>query len=179
MYELEKQVGPLAKQSETARIYLKHRDTLKQYDANMYLMSFYQLKKDSADIDDKIDIVSAQLKDSQENFEKIKSAYAEMEALMEQYDQKIAEDQEVCNQQALEKQRLEGTRNVFVSKLEGIAGKEEQFDMLIEDAQKSLGEKQQLLEDNKKELETLEEELKHLEQHKNSSEEELMRCPAW
>ena len=173
LYELEKQVGPLAKQSETARIYLKHRDTLKQYDANMYLMSFYQLKKDSADIDDKIDIVSAQLKDSQENFEKIKSAYAEMEALMEEYDQKIAEDQEVCNQQALEKQRLEGTRNVFVSKLEGIAGKEEQFDMLIEDAQKSLGEKQQLLEDNKKELETLEEELKHLEQHKNSSEEEL------
>ena len=173
LYELEKQVGPLAKQSETARIYLKHRDTLKQYDANMYLMSFYQLKKDSADIDDKIDIVSAQLKDSQENFEKIKSAYAEMEALMEQYDQKIAEDQEVCNQQALEKQRLEGTRNVFVSKLEGIAGKEEQFDMLIEDAQKTLGEKQQLLEDNKKELETLEEELKHLEQHKNSSEEEL------
>ena len=173
LYELEKQVGPLAKQSETARIYLKRRDTLKQYDANMYLMSFYQLKKDSADIDDKIDIVSAQLKDSQENFEKIKSAYAEMEALMEQYDQKIAEDQEVCNQQALEKQRLEGTRNVFVSKLEGIAGKEEQFDMLIEDAQKSLGEKQQLLEDNKKELETLEEELKHLEQHKNSSEEEL------
>ena len=173
LYELEKQVGPLAKQSETARIYLKHRDTLKQYDANMYLMSFYQLKKDSADIDGKIDIVSAQLKDSQENFEKIKSAYAEMEALMEQYDQKIAEDQEVCNQQALEKQRLEGTRNVFVSKLEGIAGKEEQFDMLIEDAQKSLGEKQQLLEDNKKELETLEEELKHLEQHKNSSEEEL------
>ena len=173
LYELEKQVGPLAKQSETARIYLKHRDTLKQYDANMYLMSFYQLKKDSADIDDKIDIVSAQLKDSQENFEKIKSAYAEMEALMEQYDQKIAEDQEVCNQQALEKQRLEGNRNVFVSKLEGIAGKEEQFDMLIEDAQKSLGEKQQLLEDNKKELETLEEELKHLEQHKNSSEEEL------
>ena len=173
LYELEKQVGPLAKQSETARIYLKQRDTLKQYDANMYLMSFYQLKKDSADIDDKIDIVSAQLKDSQENFEKIKSAYAEMETLMEQYDQKIAEDQEVCNQQALEKQRLEGTRNVFVSKLEGIAGKEEQFDMLIEDAQKSLGEKQQLLEDNKKELETLEEELKHLEQHKNSSEEEL------
>ncbi|MFR7663756.1 MAG: chromosome segregation protein SMC [Coprococcus sp.] len=172
LYELEKQVN-FAKQGETARIYLKHRDTLKQYDANMYLMSFYQLKKDSADIDDKIDIVSAQLKDFQENFEKIKSAYAEMEALMEQYDQKIAENQEVCNQQALEKQRLEGTRNVFVSKLEGIAGKEEQFDMLIEDAQKSLGEKQQLLEDNKKELETLEEELKHLEQHKNSSEEEL------
>jgi len=173
LYELEKQVGPLAKQSETARIYLQHRDTLKQYDANMYLMSFYQLKKDSADIDDKIEIVSAQLKDSQENFEKIKSAYAEMEALMEQYDQQIAEDQEVCSQQALEKQRLEGSRNVFVSKLEGIAGKEEQFDTLIREAQKSLEEKEALSGTNQKELERLEEELKNLEQHKNSSEEEL------
>ena len=57
LYELEKQVGPLEKQSETARIYLKHRDTLKQYDANMYLLSFYQLKKDSAAIDEKMNIV--------------------------------------------------------------------------------------------------------------------------
>ena len=121
LYELEKQVGPLEKQSETARIYLKHRDTLKQYDANMYLLSFYQLKKDSAAIDEKMDIVSTQLKDSQENFEKIKSAYAQMEALMEQYDQKISQDQEVCNQQALEKQRLEGGKNVLVSKTDGIS----------------------------------------------------------
>ena len=61
LYELEKQVGPLEKQSETARIYLRHRDTLKQYDANMYLMSFYQLKQDSAAIDEKINIISTQL----------------------------------------------------------------------------------------------------------------------
>ena len=113
LYELEKQVGPLEKQSETARIYLKHRDTLKQYDANMYLLSFYQLKKDSAAIDEKMDIVSTQLKDSQENFEKIKSAYAQMEALMEQYDQKISQDQEVCNQRFHLQGQRQGSEDQF------------------------------------------------------------------
>ena len=43
----------------------------------------------------------------------------------EQYDQKISQDQEVCNQQALEKQRLEGGKNVLVSKTDGISSKEE------------------------------------------------------
>ena len=173
LYELEKQVGPLEKQSETARIYLKHRDTLKQYDANMYLLSFYQLKKDSAAIDEKMDIVSTQLKNSQENFEKIKSAYAQMEALMEQYDQKISQDQEVCNQQALEKQRLEGGKNVLVSKTDGISSKEEQFDALILEAEAGIEEKKKLSEESEKELKALEEELQELEHHKNSSEEAL------
>lgn len=173
LYELEKQVGPLEKQSETARIYLKHRDTLKQYDANMYLLSFYQLKKDSAAIDEKMDIVSTQLKASQENFEKIKSAYAQMEALMEQYDQKISQDQEVCNQQALEKQRLEGGKNVLVSKTDGISSKEEQFDALILETEAGIEEKKKLSEESEKELKALEEELQELEQHKNSSEEAL------
>ena len=173
LYELEKQVGPLEKQSETARIYLKHRDTLKQYDANMYLLSFYQLKKDSAAIDEKMDIVSTQLKNSQENFEKIKSAYAQMEALMEQYDQKISQDQEVCNQQALEKQRLEGGKNVLVSKTDGISSKEEQFDALILETEAGIEEKKKLSEESEKELKALEEELQELEHHKNSSEEAL------
>lgn len=173
LYELEKQVGPLEKQSETARIYLKHRDTLKQYDANMYLLSFYQLKKDSAAIDEKMDIVSTQLKDSRENFEQIKSAYAQMEALMEQYDQKISQNQEVCNQQALEKQRLEGGKNVLVSKTDGISSKEEQFDALILETEAGIEEKKKLSEESEKELKALEEELQELEQHKNSSEEAL------
>ena len=174
LYELEKQVGPLEKQSETARIYLKHRDTLKQYDANMYLLSFYQLKKDSAAIDEKMDIVSTQLKDSQENFEKIKSAYAQMEALMEQYDQKISQDQEVCNQQALEKQRLEGGKNVLVSKIDGISSKEEQFDALILETEAGIEEKKKLSEESEKELKALEEELQELEQHKNRTDEALI-----
>ena len=39
--ELEKQIGPLSRQSEAARTYLKKRDELKVFDVNMFLMEAY------------------------------------------------------------------------------------------------------------------------------------------
>ena len=36
--ELEKQLGPLERQSETAKVYLKKKETLKIYDVNMFLL---------------------------------------------------------------------------------------------------------------------------------------------
>ena len=36
--ELEKQVEPLGKQAEKARVYLKHRETLKALDVNVFLL---------------------------------------------------------------------------------------------------------------------------------------------
>ena len=36
--ELEKQVGPLERQSEKAREYLKRKEELKTYDINMFLL---------------------------------------------------------------------------------------------------------------------------------------------
>ena len=43
--ELEKQVEPLRRQSETARIYLKKKEELKIYDINMFLMDTIRLKE--------------------------------------------------------------------------------------------------------------------------------------
>ena len=42
--ELEKQVGPLEKQSEKARQYLKYKDDLKRYDVNMFLLETDRIK---------------------------------------------------------------------------------------------------------------------------------------
>ena len=42
--ELEKQLGPLENQSETARQYLKKKETLKIYDVNMFLLETDRLQ---------------------------------------------------------------------------------------------------------------------------------------
>ena len=42
--ELEKQVGPLERQSEKAREYLKKKEELKTYDINMFLLEADRLK---------------------------------------------------------------------------------------------------------------------------------------
>ncbi len=48
--ELEKQVGPLQKQSEVAKEYLKKKESLKTFDINMFLMETSRLKEEIASI---------------------------------------------------------------------------------------------------------------------------------
>lgn len=173
LYELEKQVGPLARQSETAKVYLKYRDQLKQYDANMYLMSFHQLKENGAELEKKLKIVTDQLQSSREEYEKIKTTYGEMEALMEEYDRKIAAKQEICNRQAVEKQRLEGSRELHVSRIAGMDEKQAQYDALIRETRQKIADREKSVRDFEEELNALTEERSRLEKDKESSEEEL------
>lgn len=42
--ELEKQVGPLERQSEKAREYLKRKEELKTYDINMFLLEMERIR---------------------------------------------------------------------------------------------------------------------------------------
>ena len=49
--ELEKQIGPLEKQSEVAREYLKKKESLKTYDINLFLLETERLKKEIAAVD--------------------------------------------------------------------------------------------------------------------------------
>lgn len=43
--ELERQVGPLERQAETARAYLKKKEELKKYDINLFLLESDRLKE--------------------------------------------------------------------------------------------------------------------------------------
>ena len=54
MGELEKQFGPLQKQSETAKEYLKKREELKHYDINMFLVEMKRLKGQIRENDEKL-----------------------------------------------------------------------------------------------------------------------------
>ena len=52
--ELEKQIGPLERQSEKAREYLKKKEALKTYDINMFLLETERLKNLSGQVEDKL-----------------------------------------------------------------------------------------------------------------------------
>ena len=54
--ELEKQIGPLEKQSEVAKTYLRKKEELKTYDINMFLLETARLKAELAAVEEKIKI---------------------------------------------------------------------------------------------------------------------------
>ena len=87
--ELEKQTGPLFRQSEKAREYLKYRDALKALDIQMYLSEYGRLKADAAAYKEKTDIARGDLETSQKALEKTRAEYEALELRLEECHRKI------------------------------------------------------------------------------------------
>ena len=77
--ELEKQVGPLAKQSETAREYLKLKEELKRYEVNLFLTETQELKVQLREVESKDAIVTGDLEVTQKTSEQIRVTYEELD----------------------------------------------------------------------------------------------------
>ena len=77
--ELEKQVGPLAKQSETAREYLKLKEELKRYEVNLFLTETHELKVQLREVESKEQIVTGDLEETQKTSEQIRVTYEELD----------------------------------------------------------------------------------------------------
>ena len=60
--ELTRQLEPLERQSETAKIYLKKKEELKILDINMFLLEMERIRNDLAKVEDRYRIAEEQLK---------------------------------------------------------------------------------------------------------------------
>ena len=82
--ELEKQVGPLEKQSETAKKYLSYKEELKNYDINLFLLDVQSNGEKLKEVSEKIDIVTGDTEDTRELYEKTKENYESIEKYIEE-----------------------------------------------------------------------------------------------
>lgn len=93
--ELEKQVEPLGKQAEKARVYLKHRETLKALDVNVFLLESEKTRAQLSDTEEKYRIADGDFKDTTTRYEGIKEEYdriaTQIEALERQMEQARAQ----------------------------------------------------------------------------------------
>ena len=77
--ELEKQVGPLARQSETARKYLAYKEELKTYDVNLFLMESQGIREILKDLEEKTAIVNGDMEEATQASQRQKSEYDRLE----------------------------------------------------------------------------------------------------
>ena len=73
--ELERQVGPLKKQSERAREYLLLRDQLKDEDVKLFLLENQNLEKELKELDEKIEIAQREINEANQTLAKAKEKY--------------------------------------------------------------------------------------------------------
>ena len=105
--ELTRQLGPLERQSETARIYLKKKEELKLLDVNMFLIETKYIREQMTEVEEKYKNASEQLTQIQNSYEKTKEEYEEIERNLEELEEKIQILREKSNQNVLHKQQME------------------------------------------------------------------------
>lgn len=126
--ELEKQIGPLEKQSEVAREYLKKRDELKTYDINMFLVETERIKEQIREVNEKLQLAEGELKEAGERYSAMKAEYETVEEEMEEVDFSIENAKDQLNKTTLLKQQLEGQINVLKEQINTIRMNDEHYD---------------------------------------------------
>ncbi len=111
--ELEKQVGPLARQSEAARKYLALKDELKSYEVNQFLMESEDIRGRLGELDGKITIVSGDMEDAGQESERQKAEYDRLAGEIGELDGQIGQTTAALSQAQMLRQNLEGQINVL------------------------------------------------------------------
>ena len=104
--ELTRQLGPLEKQAETAKIYLQKRDELKACDVGLFLLEFERIRKDLEELGEKQKLAEAQLEEARAEYEKTRQDYEQQEAEIEQLDAALLEKRETVSQGQLRRQQF-------------------------------------------------------------------------
>lgn len=111
--ELEKQVGPLEKQSEVAKKYLLYKSELKRFDVNVFLMENEQIEDLLKENEEKLHIVNDDSERLKTEYEYAKDEYERIETILEQYNQSIDENKNRIHELKLQNEHNEGEVNVL------------------------------------------------------------------
>ena len=105
--ELEKQFGPLERQSEKAKEYLKKKEELKRYDINMFLLETQRIKEQIKELDAKLEIAETDLNEADQKYDAMKAEYDLIEEQVEEIEAEIEQSRGQLNKTTLLKQQLE------------------------------------------------------------------------
>ncbi|MBQ8822065.1 MAG: chromosome segregation protein SMC [Lachnospiraceae bacterium] len=122
--ELEKQVEPLERQSEKAKIYLKKKEDLKNLDVNVFLLENKRIREQLQAEDEKLVIASADLAETTEKYEGIKEEYDRIQKEIEALDEAIELARSTVTDTGLLRGRLEGEINVLKEQINSAASNE-------------------------------------------------------
>ena len=118
--EIEKQVGPLQRQSEVAKEYLRLKEALKNLEINLFLLEYERNEKNKEEIDEKVTVVTEELEQTKKSYDNTKQEYERLEQELEQYSKRIEEKKEQRTKLLLMIQEKEGEIRLMEEKISSI-----------------------------------------------------------
>ena len=139
--ELEKQVKPLEKQSEVAKIYLKKKGELKALDVNMFLLEHNRMKEQLANVDEKFEMASKDLSITTKNYESIKEEYEKIQSQIEELESSIETARNNLADTSVLHGKLEGEINVLKEQIRSAEDNEQHLKNRQKNVQAQIDEK--------------------------------------
>ena len=173
--ELEKQIGPLERQSEKARIYLKKREELKTLDVNVFLLENRRLQEQLADLSQKYEIASSDLEQTGSQYEKIKIEYEQIQAQIEQLDETIEAQRTSLTDTSVLRGKLEGEINVLKEQIKSAKSNEEHFTSRKETVTRQMEEKLLDKEGILTDKQAIDGQVAEIEKQRNEAREKLLQ----
>lgn len=144
--ELERQIGPLEKQAETARIYLGKKEDLKRLDVQMFLAETEHVRIQLEELSEKSRLAKAHLQETSEQSEQAKREYEALEERIGELDRQIGEAREQAQENALRSQQLEGQENLLDEQIRTAKENDTRSQERLLTLEKELKEKAEALE---------------------------------
>ena len=181
--ELTKQLGPLEKQSETAKIYLAKRENLKELDVNLFLLENSHTGELLKELGDKFKLASENLEETAKAYEQTKTEYEELERELEDLNGRMDALREQTQENALRKQQLEGQINVLNEQILAGVQNEEHYNTRLaaieEELSRRLKERTELEKERaeiRSSLKTVREKLGEQEEQLTQVQENIRQC---
>lgn len=152
--ELEKQTGPLERQSEKAKIYLKKKEELKKLDVNLFLVENGKLTEQLEALEKSLVIATVELEHTGRSFEAIKQEYDTVQNQLEALEERIEETRNSLSESTVLRGKLEGEIKVLEEQINSARSNAKHLEgrlaTVMELLEERLAEKKEILEHKEK-----------------------------
>ncbi len=144
--ELTRQLGPLERQSETARIYLAKKRHFAELDVNSFLLENEETSRELKELDTKNTRAAEELEENQKAYEQTKVEYDRLEEELEQLNSQMDQLREETQNKAIRRQQLDGETKVLREQILSGVQSEEHYKSRLQTIEADLKERQESLE---------------------------------
>ncbi len=150
--ELERQVGPLERQSEKAKQYLSYKENLKTLDVNTFLLDHKRLNQSLIDIEEKLSVANNDLDQVKGQYEGVREEYDRMQEEIASLDKAIEKARSELSNTDLMRSNLEGQINVFKENIRAAGDSRnyylERKNSILSEIDERKAEREKILNDN-------------------------------
>lgn len=176
--ELERQVGPLQKQSEKARNYLKKREELREHDVNLFLLERNRIEEQQKEVEQKYRIADGQMKETSAAYERTKQEYEKLEQGIADMEEQITAIRENISSSTVTKEKLESQIRVLEEQIHTAETTDEHFKSRLDSIEQEKQERAASRKEYEQKKDSFREQIAEIENRRSEAERLLSEMQA-